>query len=192
MRISTPPQGVVTTAIAYRHVPSHGNQIAGQLDPYKQARKIASFENGIDNVQFRTAMRRYDMLMDQIEAALGGDGPGQALAGGGPDWLIGDYSLADISMAPYMERLNCCALEFLWADRPRVAAWYERLKTRPAYQQAILDWFDWDITWTALMRSEGEKVQGQVRAMVEEMRDPGYATWSPAAQQAASNKTRRG
>jgi glutathione S-transferase len=173
--------GVVTTAIAYRHVPSHGNQISGQLDPYKQARKIAAFDNGLDNVHFRTAMRRYDMLMDQIEAALGGNGPGQALAGGGPDWLIGDYSLADIAMAPYMERLNCCALEFLWADRPRVSAWYARLKARPAYKQAILDWFDWDITWTDLMRSEGEKVQNQVRQMVIEMRDPGYATWSPSA-----------
>jgi glutathione S-transferase len=171
--------GVVTTAIAYRHVPSHGNQIAGQLDPYKQARKIAAFDGGLDNAHFRTAMRRYDMLMDQIEAALGGKGPGQALAGGGPDWLIGDYSLADIAMAPYMERLNCCALEFLWADRPRVSDWYARLKARPAYQQAILDWFDWDITWTDLMRSEGEKVQDQVRAIVEEMRDPAYGAWSP-------------
>lgn len=77
--------GVVTTAIAYRHVPSHGNQISGQLDPYKQARKIASFEDGIDNVHFRTAMRRYDMLMAQIDTALSGEGPGAALARGGAD-----------------------------------------------------------------------------------------------------------
>ena len=171
--------GVITTSIAYRNVPSHGNQISGQLDPYKQARKIASFEDGIDNVHFRTAMRRYDILMDQIEAALGGDGPGKALAGGGPDWLIGDYSLADVAMAPYMERLHCLELDFLWEDKPRVAAWYQRLKARPAYQAAIIDWFDWDISWTNLMHEEGAKVSNRVRAMVEDMRDPASRAWTP-------------
>lgn len=176
--------GVVTTAIAYRHVPSHGNQISGALDPYKQARKIASFEDGIDNLHFRTAMRRYDMLMDQIDQALAGKGPGEALAGGGPDWLVGDYSLADVAFAPYMERLQCCAMEFLWEDdRPRVADWYARLKARPAYKKAILDWFDWDITWTELMRAEGEKVRDQVREMVIELRDPASRAWKPAAAQ---------
>lgn len=172
--------GVVTTSIAYRHVPKHGNQISGQLDPYKQMRKIASFEDGIDNVHFRTAMRRYDMLMDQIETALSGKGPGKALEGGGPDWLIGEYSLADVAMASYMERLYCCALEFLWEDRPRVADWFQRLRARPAYKKAILDWFDWDISWTDLMRSEGEKVRDQVRTMVEDMRDPEARAWKPA------------
>ena len=46
-----------------------------------------------------------------------------------------------------------------------------RLRARPAYVEAILEWFKWDITWTDLMRSEGEKVQAQVRDMVIEMRD---------------------
>ena len=171
--------GVITTSIAYRNVPSHGNQISGQLDPYKQARKIASFEDGIEATHFRTAMRRFDMLMDQIEVALSGEGPGRALAGGGPDWLVGDYSLADIAMAPYMERLHCLEMDFLWADRPRVADWYKRLKARPAYRSAILDWFDWDISWTELMHQEGAKVSNRVRAMVEDMRDPDYAGWTP-------------
>ncbi len=171
--------GVITTAIAYRHVASHGDQISGQLDPYKQARKIASFEDGIDSAHFRTAMRRYDMLMDQIEAALSGKGPGQALAGGGPDWLIGAYSLADIALAPYMERLSCLEMEFLWEDRPRVAAWYARLKARPAYQSAIVAWFDWDISWTELMHQEGAKVSNRVRAMVEDMRGPDTGGWTP-------------
>lgn len=173
--------GIVTTSIAYRHVPAHGNQISGQLDPYKQMRKIASFEEGIDNIHFRPAIRRFDMLMDQIEATLSGKGPGQAREGGGPEWLIGEYSLADVAYASYMERLYCCALEFLWEDRPRVADWYARLKARPAYKTAILDWFDWDISWTDLMRTEGEKVRDQVREMVEEMRDPKTRIWKPAA-----------
>ena len=171
--------GVITTSIAYRNVPSHGNQISGQLDPYKQARKIASFEDGIDNVHFRTAMRRYDMLMEQIEAALSGTGPGQALAGGGPDWLVGGYTLADVAMAPYMERLHCLEMDFLWADKPRVAAWYKRLRARPAYKAAILDWFDWDMSWTDLMHEEGAKAANRVRAMVEDMRDPDARKWTP-------------
>jgi glutathione S-transferase len=171
--------GVVTTSIAYRNVSSHGNQISGQMDPYKQARKIASFEGGIDNIHFRTAMRRYDMLMEQIDAALAGTGPGKALAGGGPDWLIGEFSLADIAMSPYMERLFCLELDFLWEDKPRVADWFARLRERPAYKKAILEWFDWDITWTDLMHAEGAKVRDEARRITEEMRDPENRAWNP-------------
>mgnify|MGYP003994020883 FL=1 len=171
--------GVVTTSIAYRNVPSHGNQISGQMDPYKQARKIASFEGGIDNIHFRTAMRRYDMLMEQIDAALAGTGPGKALAGGGPDWLIGEFSLADIAMSPYMERLYCLELDFLWEDKPRVADWFARLRDRPAYKKAILEWFDWDITWTDLMHAEGAKVRDEARRITEEMRGPETRAWNP-------------
>ena len=78
-----------------------------------------------------------------------------------------------------MERLHCLEMDFLWEDKPRVAGWYERLKARPAYQAAIIDWFDWDISWTNLMHEEGAKVSNRVRAIVEDMRDPEARKWTP-------------
>jgi hypothetical protein len=124
--------GVVTTAIAYRHVPSHGNQIAGALDPYKQAHKIASFEDGLDNVHFRTAMRRYDMLMDQIDAALAGKGPGAALAGGGiggglagaPGFEPGNDGIKTRCLTAWLRPTTgraCVARHFLTPNAPAVA-----------------------------------------------------------------------
>lgn len=173
--------GVVTTSIAYKHVPAHGFQISNQIDPYKKSRKTASFQEGVENPHFRTAIHRFEMLLGHMEEALGGQGPGQALAGGGPDWLIGPFSLADIGLAPYIVRLDHLRLEFMWADRPRVTAWYERLKARPAFQKGIMEWFKHDISWTELMKEQGLKVQSQTRALYDDIRSKPYKPLGQAA-----------
>ena len=57
-------------------------------------------------------------------------------AGGGP-WICGpDYSLADICVAPILDRVDSLDLARLWADLPAVGAWYERMKARPAFAEA--------------------------------------------------------
>lgn len=55
---------------------------------------------------------------------------------GGP-WLLGtQYTLADIAVAPLLDRIEDLGLEALWEDRhPPVAAWLKRMQARPAYQQ---------------------------------------------------------
>jgi GSH-dependent disulfide-bond oxidoreductase len=50
----------------------------------------------------------------------------------GRDWLIDDYSLADICYAPLVTVFHRVALGDLIDTRPAVAAWVERLRTRPA------------------------------------------------------------
>jgi glutathione S-transferase len=163
--------GVLTTSIAYRHVPQHRKQISNQLDPYKKTRKVASFDVGIENPHFKTAIKRMDMLFGHMEEALGGKGPGRAMAGGGPNWLLGDYSLADLNFAPYIIRIDCLQLHFLYQNRPRVTAWYERLKARPAVQRAIFDWFKRDeTTWTGLMIEQGKKIQSRAQSILDEAR----------------------
>ena len=57
-------------------------------------------------------------------------------ASGGP-WICGPhYSLADICVAPILDRVEYLDLARLWADLPAVGAWYARVKKRPAFQQA--------------------------------------------------------
>ena len=53
-------------------------------------------------------------------------------------WLASDeYSLADIAAAPFVDRLEELNLAGLWSGMPRMQDWIGRLKSRPAYQEAI-------------------------------------------------------
>lgn len=61
----------------------------------------------------------------------------QVLAAGGGPWICGaDYSLADICVAPILDRVESLDLARLWADLPAVGAWYGRMKARPAFGRA--------------------------------------------------------
>ena len=59
------------------------------------------------------------------------------------DWLVGNaFSIADVAMAPYLNRLAALAMHPLWADDklPRVADWFSRIQARPAFVSAIQQW----------------------------------------------------
>ncbi|MGE0563704.1 MAG: glutathione S-transferase family protein [Pseudolabrys sp.] len=58
----------------------------------------------------------------------------QALANG--PWLVGDqYTLADIIVAPLIDRMNDLGFSEIWTGKfPRVADWYARMQARPAFQ----------------------------------------------------------
>jgi glutathione S-transferase len=50
----------------------------------------------------------------------------------GAEWLIGDYSLADVCYAPFVTTLALVGLDDLCAARPAVGAWVQRLAARRA------------------------------------------------------------
>ncbi len=53
-------------------------------------------------------------------------------------WIIGErFSLADVVVAPTIDRLDDLGLASLWTDHPRVSDWYARLKARPSYAAAF-------------------------------------------------------
>lgn len=53
-------------------------------------------------------------------------------------WIAGDdFSLADVVIAPTIDRLDDLGLASLWEAWPRVADWYARLKARPSYPAAF-------------------------------------------------------
>src|SRR5262249_21715940 len=64
------------------------------------------------------AMARH---MDVLEARLRGAA-----------WLVDGYSLADICYAPFVTAFDLLGLGDLFAGRPAVRAWVDRLATRPA------------------------------------------------------------
>ena len=88
--------------------------------------------NQIGAEELAQATRELEALLDDIEDMLT-DRP----------WLVGPFSLADITVAPYMFRLSALGRGRFWSEarRPRVADWYGRLSARPAFQVAV-NWPD--------------------------------------------------
>ena len=66
----------------------------------------------------------------------------------GRPWLAGEtFSLADIAVTPYVNRLDMLGMSELWTrSRPRVSGWFARIKARPAFKPALLDWCPPDLT----------------------------------------------
>lgn len=87
-------------------------------------------ENGMNSESFPRAVRAYDEMLCDLEHTLSES-----------RWLAGDqFSLADIGYTPYLTRLEHLALDKLWTNKPHLATWFQRIKSRPSYRQAIDDW----------------------------------------------------
>jgi glutathione S-transferase len=107
------------------------------VTPGWHARKQEIVARGFDAPGLSETYRLYDSYLDKMETALA-DRP----------WLAGGtFSLADIAITPYVNRLDMLGMSTLWArSRPRVADWFERIKARPTFKPAFLDWCPPDLT----------------------------------------------
>lgn len=98
-------------------------------NPTIAARFLHRLEHGVSQDEENQAYAVLDYLLDQMEEALK---PGPYIAGAG-------YSLADIAMAPFINRIEVLQRpEMVGAARhPRIAEWWQRIQARPAYQEAF-------------------------------------------------------
>ena len=112
-------------------------------DPAFRARKRVWVLKGLEAPDVRDAIKFHDRTPAEMETAL-------ATA----PWLAGDsYSLADVSLTPYVNRLEMLGMAAMWRDRPRVADWFERIRARPNFKPAVLDWIPEQMAST--MRANG-------------------------------------
>jgi glutathione S-transferase len=82
-------------------------------------------------------IRLYDGYLRKMEAALQGN-----------PWLVGGkFTMADIALAPYVNRLDALSMSGMWHDGlyPRVADWFHRLRLRPTFGPALIDWVPDDL-----------------------------------------------
>lgn len=103
-----------------------------------RARKRELVVLGFDAPGIAAKFALYDRHLSEMETALVED-----------DWVAGAaFSLADIALAPYLNRLDMLGMSGLWEGgrRPRVTAWFERIKNRPTFEPAFLDWCPADLT----------------------------------------------
>ena len=107
------------------------------VTPRWHARKKEIVTLGFDAPGLGETYRLYDDYLDRMETALAHQA-----------WLAGDaFSLADIALTPYVNRLDMLGMSLMWErTRPRVTAWFARIKARPTFRPAFLDWCPPDLT----------------------------------------------
>ena len=125
------------------HNPRHAVRLAqkpyteAQLDraaancpnPIIMARFLYRQAHGVSAAEEEQAYRALDYLLGMMEEGLS-RGP----------WLAGaEYSLADIAMAPFINRIEVLKRPEMVgaAKRPRLADWWQRIQARPAFKEAF-------------------------------------------------------
>jgi len=102
-------------------------------------------------------IKLYDSYLHKMEEALADS-----------KWLAGNkFSMADIAMTPYVNRLSALAMDDLWRNGrlPRVELWFEKIQERPAFKPALIDWMPADLS--AEMFNNGRKSWPEVKAIVD-------------------------
>jgi len=101
------------------------------------ARKKEIVRQGMAAPRVDRTFRLYDSYLQKMEDTLAQQ-----------PWLTGGtYSLADIAMAPYVNRLDMLGMSEMWVGtRPRLTDWFERIKSRPSFKPALLDMCPPDLT----------------------------------------------
>ena len=84
---------------------------------------------GFSDEEYDNSIRQLEMTIARMEAALA-KGP----------WLVGaQYTIADICVAPLFQRMEDLGMADMWAESARVSDWFERMRSRPAYQKAFYE-----------------------------------------------------
>ena len=96
-------------------------------DPRIRARWRKAATEGISTADLQPSIARLADMVERMDRALEHE-----------PWLAGEqYSLADIDIAPFVQRMVRIDLFHLVEARPRVADWYARITARPAYLSAM-------------------------------------------------------
>jgi glutathione S-transferase len=101
-------------------------------------------------------IRLYDVYLEKMERALENS-----------EWLVGDeFSMADIAMTPYVNRLAALAMQGMWQGgrRPHVERWFTRVRARPTFKPAFVDWLPQALADE--MRANGERSWPEIRALL--------------------------
>ncbi|MEK9647062.1 MAG: glutathione S-transferase family protein [Alphaproteobacteria bacterium] len=128
----------LTNAIAFRlqWLEKPKDEIEAMLvatpDPVRREWRRAMIDQGTETPIFRRAVWNYAALLTDMENALH-DGRYR---------LMGEaYTLADVSLTSYLNRVAELQLQPMWEHkRPRVTAWFDRIQERPNFASVYVDY----------------------------------------------------
>lgn len=104
--------------------------VAAIPDPGRRALRRSVIDDGVRAPAFVSAYVAHDRFFASVESALAD-----------ADFLAGDlFSLADAALVPYVLRVDHLGLQALFADRPRLMNWYERVSEMKSFETAVSDY----------------------------------------------------
>jgi ganglioside-induced differentiation-associated protein 1 len=159
-----PACSAITYIVSHRHTIQRQGAIsfeeflehAGAEGRAARLQKWQWIQRGIHAPGATEKIRLYDSYLHKMEAALA-----QA------EWLVGnEFSIADIAMTPYLNRLDALAMQGLWVGGrlPRVADWFQRIRERPTFKPSFIDWMPPELIQE--MRVNGEKSWPQIHSLL--------------------------
>ena len=121
-------------------------------DEKRRAHIRALVERGLEAPGVGPALRTYRKALASMAESLAKS-----------DWLAGDcYSLADITMLPYVLRLEHLGLDGFWSDLPRIRDWLEAARARPTFE-AIQNHLD--PQYLAIMKGSSEEYRERIETL---------------------------
>ena len=135
-----PSCSAITYVVSHRHtirrngIGSFEDFLRTPSTESMEARKLKWqwLEHGLQAPGAPDRIKLYDKYLHKMEAELAGH-----------DWLVGDaFSIADVALTPYINRLAMLGMSEMWQNGrlPRVEAWFARIRARPTFKPALLDW----------------------------------------------------
>ena len=103
-------------------------------------------------------VKLYDRYLHKMEDALQGEN----------DWLVGNkFSIADIAMTPYVNRLAMMSMRGMWENGrlPNVEQWFARIEARSNFRRCLIDWIPEDLNND--LRENGAKSWPEVANILE-------------------------
>lgn len=114
-------------------------------------------QQGLEAPGVAEKIRLYDNYLHKMEEAMRDS-----------DWLVGNnYSMADIAMTPYVNRLAAMSMDMIWKDGrlPRVESWFDRVQARPSFQPAMVRWVPNELLQE--MRENGMKSRDKIAEILD-------------------------
>ena len=102
-------------------------------------------------------VKLYDSYLHKMDKALTGN-----------DWLVGNkFSIADIALAPYINRLAMMSMHGMWEGGrlPNVERWFKAIEARENFKPCFIDWVPEDLTND--LRENGIKSWPEVAMLLE-------------------------
>ncbi len=120
-----------------------------------KARKQEIVRQGFNAPGIEDTIRLYYNYLEKMNEALAHH-----------EWLAGDtFSLADVGLAPYVNRLDMLSMSGMWVGRlHEVERWFEAIKARPRFKEAFLDWCPEKLTDD--LKTFGEQSWPEVKTII--------------------------
>lgn len=138
-----PACGAVTFVCSHRHTvlknlgPKGAEEFLASTPPISvtsdwKSQKDAFVRYGFDAPGAADKVKLYDTYLKKMDKALENK-----------QWLVEDtFSIADISMVPYVNRLAMMSMRGMWENNrlPNVEKWFNRVEALPNFNKCLIDW----------------------------------------------------